>query len=375
MRKMWNILTLHLKKFFKSPGSIVLMFVMPALFSYIFGGMSVKSQETKPLVNIVVGQGEFSTEVYNLLKKNEQYTWKKASLKQARSNVSEQDTIAAVVIPDNLKQRIMENQPLFDVVIQRKTEQYYALNRYLQGTAGLILRSYQTSAFGEPASFPKLLQAVTANKGVKIEKEIIQKEKNDKADINLMFVGFAIMFMMFGLSGAASTILDERIGGTWGRLMLTPATRLQIIMGYILSYFFMGWIQLGVLMTAMSLMFDIGWGNLAYLIPFASLVIVMVVGFGLMIAGLVKTKQQASAIGAVLIVSTCMLGGVYWPIDIMPDFMQKIALGVPQSWAMAGFKEIVSGSLHAASLWKDTAALLGFSLLFFFLGLRGIKYE
>lgn len=375
MRKTWTILTLHLKKFFKSPGAIVLMFVMPALFSYIFGGMSVKSQETKPVVNIVVGKGEFSTEVYNLLKKNEQYTWKKTSLKQAKANVSEQDAIAAVVIPDDLKQRIAEKQSLFDVVIQRKTEQYYALNPYLQGTAGIILRSYQTAALSEPAAFPELLEAVTVNKGVKIEKEIIQKEQNDKADINLMFVGFAIMFMMFGLSGAASTILDERIGGTWGRLMLTPATRLQIILGYILSYFLMGWIQLGMLMTAMSLMFDIGWGNLAYLIPFASLVILMVVGFGLMIAGLVKTKQQASAIGAVLIVSTCMLGGVYWPIDIMPDTMQKIALVVPQSWAMAGFKEIVSGSLHAATLWKDTSALLGFSLLFFFLGLRGIKYE
>ncbi|WP_066320367.1 ABC transporter permease [Bacillus sp. FJAT-29814] len=375
MRKTWTILTLHFKKFFKSPGAIVLMFVMPALFSYIFGGMTVKSQETKPLVNVVVSQGEFSTEVYKLLKKNNQYNWKKATLQQAKTNVSEQDAIAAIVISDDLGQRITEQKPLFDVVIQRKTEQYYALNPYLQGTAGLILRSYQTAALSEPSAFPKLLEAVAVNKGIKVEKQMIQKEQNDKSDINLMFVGFAIMFMMFGLSGAASTILDERIGGTWGRLMISPATRLQIILGYILSYFLVGWIQLGVLMMAMSLMFDIGWGNLAYLIPFASLVILMVVGFGLMIAGLVKTKQQASAISAVLIVSTCMVGGLYWPIEIMPEFMQTIALGVPQSWAMAGFKEIVSGSLHAVTIWKDAVALIGFSLLFFFLGLRGIKFE
>ncbi|MCM3768110.1 ABC transporter permease [Neobacillus niacini] len=375
MRKTWTILTLHLKKFFKSPGAIVLMFVMPALFSYIFGGMTVKSQETKPLVNVVVGQGEFSTEVYKLLKKNNQYNWKKATLQQAKNNVFEQDAIAAIVIPDDLGQRITEQKPLFDVVIQRKTEQYYALNPYIQGAAGLILRSYHTAALSEPAAFPKLLEAVTVNKGIEIEKQMIQKEQNDKADINLMFVGFAIMFMMFGLSGAASTILDERIGGTWGRLMISPATRIQVILGYILSYFLVGWIQLGVLMMAMSLMFDIGWGNLAYLIPFASLVILMVVGFGLMIAGLVKTKQQASAISAVLIVSTCMLGGLYWPIEIMPDFMQTIALGVPQSWAMGGFKEIVSGSLRMVTIWKDAGALIGFSLVFFFLGLRGIKFE
>jgi ABC-2 type transport system permease protein len=208
-----------------------------------------------------------------------------------------------------------------------------------------------------------------------VDQQILQKDANNQVAVNLMFVGFAIMFMMFGLSGAASTILDERTGGTWGRLMITPASKLQIILGYLLSYFLMGWIQFAVLMVAMNLMFDSTWGKLTYLIPFASLVIVCVVGFGLMIAGIVKTKQQAMAISAVLIVSTCMLGGLYWPIDIVPEVMQKIAQGVPQSWAMSGFKEIVSGSLHFGTLMKDTVALCGFTALFFIIGLRGIKFE
>ena len=85
----------------------------------------------------------------------------------------------------------------------------------------------------------------------------------------------------------------------------------------------MGWIQFAVLMAAMNIMFDTTWGNLAYMIPFASLVILCVVGFGLMIAGIVKTKQQAAAIRAVLIVSTCMLGGVYWPIELFQSLCRK----------------------------------------------------
>ena len=108
-----------------------------------------------------------------------------------------------------------------------------------------------------------------------------------------------------------------------------------------------------------------------YMIPFASLVIVCVVGFGLMIAGLVKTKQQAMAISAVLIVVTCMLGGVYWPIDIVPELMQKMALAVPQSWAMSGFKEIISGSLHFNTLLKDSLALLGFTSCLLFHWIKG----
>jgi ABC-2 type transport system permease protein len=181
--------------------------------------------------------------------------------------------------------------------------------------------------------------------------------------------------MMFGLSGAASAILDERIAGTWGRLLVTPANKVQISLGYLCAYFFMGWVQFAVLMTAMKLLFDASWGKFAYLIPFASLVILSVVGFGMMIAGLVKTKQQATALSSVLIVSTSMLGGLYWPLDVVPEIMQKIALGVPQSWAMSGFKEIISGSLNSGLLLKDTLVLSGFTLLFFIIGLKGMKFE
>jgi len=375
MRKIWTIIMLRLKEFFTSPGVLVLMFVMPACFSLIFGGISMNSEKNKPIVNVVLNDSKVSTEILGLLKQDAHFDWKKESQKQAEKNVSAQDAVAAVVIPDEIGQRIAERKPVFDIIVQRKNENYLALSTHLEGTAGLVLRSYQATSNLEEGAFSKVLEAIATNKGVTVDKQIIQKDTNNSVEINLMFVGFAIMFMMFGLSGAASAILGERIEGTWGRLIVSPASKLQIILGYLLAYFFMGWIQLAVLMAAMNVMFDTSWGRMRYLIPFASLVIICVVGFGLMIAGLVKTKQQASAISSVLIVSTCMLGGVYWPIDVVPDIMQKIGLGVPQTWAMSGFKEIISGSLHAGTLVKDTAALLGFSALFFFVGLRGIKFE
>ena len=291
------------------------------------------------------------------MKKNKHYQWNKVTLKQAKVNVGEQDTVAAIVIPADLQERITDKQPLFDVILRSRTEDYLALAPHLQGTANIISRSYQTMGELDANAVSDVLEAVAMSKGVKVEKQTIQKEDNNLVEVDLMFVGFAIMFMMFGISGAASTILDERIGGTWSRLMITPAKKFQIVLGYLLAYFLMGWIQFAVLMAAMNIMFDSNWGNLTYMIPFASLVILCVVGFGLMIAGIVKTKQQAGAIGAVLVVSTCMLGGVYWSIELVPEFMQKISLAVPQSWAMSGFKEIISGSLHTSTLIKDTLAL------------------
>ncbi|MGJ7913455.1 ABC transporter permease [Neobacillus sp. LXY-1] len=375
MRKIRSLVAFNLKKLFKSPGTWVLMFVMPCLFGSIFGGIAVKSGQTKPLVNIITSNNHTSNQIAQLLKQDENYKWERASLKKAKENVSNEDAIAAIVIPDHPQNQIHKGEQIFTVIIQRKTENYLALEQHIQGTARLIASSYQTAEKINSEAFPKLLEAAADHKGIMVKKQTVEKDSNKLVDINLMFVGFAIMFMMFGLSGAASTILDERVGGTWGRLLISPARKSEIMAGYLLSYFLMGWIQLAVLMLAMSVMFDTGWGNLVYLIPFASLVIITVTGFGLMIAGLVKTKQQAGALSAILIVSTCMLGGVYWSIELVPDIMQKIALVVPQSWAMSGFKEIISGSLHGGTMFKDSMALIGFSVLFYIIGLRGMRFE
>jgi ABC-2 type transport system permease protein len=374
MRKVFAIQFLHTKEFFKSPPVILLMFIMPILFSFIFGGLAIGSETKKPVVNIVHEKDEITAHIVKLLKKNDEFQWVVTTESEAKKNVKDQKAIAAVVISKDISSKIASNMPLFDVIVQRKTDQYLALAPFLEGTVRLIYNSYQTLEKSDQSSVSRLLKAVSDNKGVQVNKQVIQKEGENQNAVNIMFIGFALMFMMFGLSGASSTILDEKKGGTWERLLISPVTKWQIISGYLGAYFLMGWLQFSVLMIAMKLLFDTHWGNLAYFIPFGSLVIFCVIGFGLMIAGLVKTKQQAIALSAVLITSTCMLGGVYWSLDLVPEFMKKISMFVPQSWAMSGFEEIVSGSLHTQTLLLDAVVLLGFSILFYAIGLRLIKH-
>ncbi|PLR94685.1 ABC transporter permease [Bacillus sp. T33-2] len=375
MRKIFVITWLRLKDIFKTPSAWVMMLVMPLIFSIIFGGVSGGSERNKPVVNIVGGKDEASRQIVELLKANDQYKWVESSESKAKENIRAQEAAAAVIVPADLIERIEAKEPLFDVVVQRKGQEYTALYPYVEGAARTVFQSYSATSQIDSTQFPALLESVAASEGVTIEKEIVQKDEGTGEAGGLLSVGFTIMFMMFGISGAASAILDERAAGTWPRLLVTPATKAQIMIGYLLSYFIMGWIQLAVLMTGMKLIFGANWGNLAYFIPFASLAILSIVGFGLMMAGLVKTRQQAGAVSAVLIVSTCMLGGVYWPLDIVPEMMRQIAKAVPQSWMMTGFREIISGSLYSPAMVQAVLALIGFSAVFFIIGLKKMKFR
>lgn len=376
MHKVLAIAWLHLKSQLTSPAAIVLLFVMPIMFSVIFGGIgSGDSVKNKPLVLIVGAQNEVYKQTIRLLSANEQFTWEESDEAAARDRVLNQEAIAAVKIADNILDHLEKEEHLFEMIVQRKTQEYATLNRYVDGVGRTLAQAALFSAGMDEGSYQILLGKAAERDPIITSQKVIQKESSNSGAVSLLSVGFTIMFMMFGISGAASTILDERVGGTWQRLLTSPTTKIQVMTGYLLSYFLMGWIQLSVLMVAMELIYGATWGNLLYFIPFATLVIITIVGFGLMMASILKTRQQAGAVSTVVIVSTCMLGGVYWPLDIVPEFMQQLAKGVPQNWMIIGFREIISGSLYTPAIQKAVLVLIGFSFLFFAIGLKKIKFD
>jgi ABC-2 type transport system permease protein len=183
------------------------------------------------------------------------------------------------------------------------------------------------------------------------------------------------MFLMITLMSVTGTILQARSMGVWYRMLAAPASRFEILGGYLASFFLIGWIQFGILMGISSWLFGIDWGSVLGQAVLVSALLLCIVGLGLFIAGLVRTAEQQSALGNLLIVSTCMLGGVYWPLDVVPDTMKKIAEFIPQAWAMKGFTELVARGGSLPDILGPVAVLLGFAAVFLTVGVVRVRYE
>ncbi|MMZ59193.1 ABC-2 type transporter [compost metagenome] len=67
-------------------------------------------------------------------------------------------------------------------------------------------------------------------------------------------------------------------------------------------------------------------------------------GISSAVAGLIRNTQQASIINSLIITPTCMIGGCFWPISFMPEFMQKAANFVPQKWTIEAVEILSSGN-------------------------------
>ena len=172
--------------------------------------------------------------------------------------------------------------------------------------------------------------------------------------------GFSIMFVMMTLIGLTGTLIEMKQNGLWSRLMITPTSQVEIITGYLLSFFFIGWIQFGILMGATHVIFGAEWGNPFLLLILASAMLLAIVCLGIAITSISKTTEQQTVLGNLIVVSTCMLAGVYWPIEVMPKYMQTIAEFLPQTWAMRGFNEVAANG----SIWESVGVLLLFAIAF-----------
>ncbi|WP_026963056.1 ABC transporter permease [Alicyclobacillus herbarius] len=187
--------------------------------------------------------------------------------------------------------------------------------------------------------------------------------------------GFATMFIIFIVFSSTGDIFREKQTGTWNRLKVSPAGRFQVIGGYALAYFVIGWFQFLLMRFLGAWLFraDIplgGWTVLA-----VCLYILGISGIALCIAGVAKSGEQHRMIGAFLALATTMMSGAYWPLDIEPVWMQHLAWFVPQTWALQAFKLAAIGASTLTALATPMIVLAGFAVVFFTAGMVQLRYS
>lgn len=384
MSKIIAICLFEIKRTFRKPSAYLLMLAMPLLFTLLFGGvLGSNSNETIPITIVDHDQSSISKTFVQQLKDKKILSVQTVSLKKAHQLLKDQDTEAIFTLNKGFEKGILKQQnDLISIKHQPNSSNSPLLKQLVEQTFNkmkiqVVSSQYWSKQSGEDwqVMYERLNQKEKGNKalteidnGTSTSKEILTGTSYSSA-------GFSIMFVMIMMLSVTGTIIDARKSGVWARLITSPISKFQVITGYFLSFFLIGWIQFMLLMVASSLFFDVQWGNTLAVVVLVSSLLLCVVGLGLTIAGLVKTTEQQNAIGTLIIVSTCMLGGVYWPLSIVPDFMQKIANFVPQSWAMKGFTQLIVGGGTIADILMPVFVLLGFSVLFLSIGISRVRYQ
>ena len=368
----------ELKRTLKNPATYVLMLAMPLLFSFLFGSLFGGGDGEQKVKIALTDQDrtEMSKQLIRQLDKEEEVGIKEVSREKAREALDGGNADAVITIPKGFAANLETGKkPEIELSHQPSSTVAPILQQLAnQAVSSLQMQVVSAKAWSEKSgeAWETMFDELKAGNSSAPAVRVVSEKGEQKAvltGVSQSSPGFSIMFVMFMIISMAGTLIEARQNGVWQRLFMTPATRFQVMFGYFLAFFLIGWIQFGLLMLSSSLLFGVGWGNPLATAVLVSALLLCVVGLGLAIASLVKTPEQQGAVSSLVIVSTCMLGGVYWPLSIVPDFMQKIAQFVPQTWAMKGFTTLMADGGSLGDIYLPVLILLGFAAVFLTVGI------
>ena len=205
------------------------------------------------------------------------------------------------------------------------------------------------------------------------EVDLSGKEIGQFAGFNafdLQVPGFAVTFLLIGmLMGVSLALIDEHDWGTLERLRSASAPLWATLTGKLLARFVVGFIQMAVLFAAGYVLFGISLGRTpaALMMP-AAAVAFAGAAFGLIVAGVGKTRDAVLPVGAIVIMTMAAIGGCWWPIDFEPAWMQQVALALPTTWAMHAFNDLMIRNLPASSALIPSAVNFGFGIIYTVIG-------
>ena len=161
-------------------------------------------------------------------------------------------------------------------------------------------------------------------------------------------VGTILTMTMVMLTGLAMT--RERERGTMESLLATPVRPAEVMLGKILPYVVIGYIQLGVILGAAFLLFDVPMmGSIALLLAMIGVFIVANLGVGFTFSTIARNQLQAVQMTFFFFLPSMLLSGFMFPFRGMPEWAQAIGEVLP----LTHFLRIVRGILLKGSTFAD----------------------
>ncbi len=171
------------------------------------------------------------------------------------------------------------------------------------------------------------------------------------------------LFFSFLLTGIS--FLRERSQGTMERLMASPLSRLDMVVGYLLGFFIFALTQTLIIVLFTIYVLDVNYyGDLWQIFVFQIVVIAAAVNLGIFLSTFARNEFQMVQFIPLIIVPQIFLCGVIWPVEQMPDYLQWLSSVLPLTYAVDGLRGIMLFGKSLIDVGLELAVLAGFTIVF-----------
>jgi len=185
-----------------------------------------------------------------------------------------------------------------------------------------------------------------------------------------------MMIMMVGGMGVSERVVIERKTGTFKRNLLAPIDKLSFLGGELLCGFVVGCMQVVIFFALGIFVFGLEiTGSILLVALISALVILMGVSFGLIVSTFARSPEAASGTVNAFTFPAAAFGGLWFPVELMPGFMQSVSKVFPTYYAMNAYQDVIVRGKGLLEILPSLSVLIGFILVFFVLGLLLFKWK
>jgi ABC-2 type transport system permease protein len=401
-----------LKQLTRDWQSALFLVIMPVaftlLFGFMFGGFNAGGEVDPrlPVGYLDLDNGSYSSYLIDLLAESDviRLVWdENATLDEFRKQMADNDLAGIIVVPEGYSagldsgdllqiKIIVDPESLSATTV--KDGALVAANRLSSVilAARLSVDAYEgQSTFADEGARQAYFDAAIGKALLAWENPPIQtrntqtgavaaeEEEQDSSSSNAFVQTSPAMMAQFsiaGLLGAATIIVEERKSRSLQRLLTTPISKAQILIGHYLAMFIMIFAQFILLIAIGQLFLQLDyvgqWGATLLLAVVTSM---SVAALGLLIGALAKTQENAVVLSLVPMFILSGLGGAWVPLEFTSETVQTIGHFTPLAWVMDGFKTILSRGQGLEAIWLSLVVLLGFTVLWFSLAVWRFRFE
>ncbi len=185
----------------------------------------------------------------------------------------------------------------------------------------------------------------------------------------LVMSSFIVLMLVSSMS-----MTKERETGTLEKLIVSPSTNKEILVGKILPYFLIGLILITFMLTVGIGGFGLPFrGTIWQLLITAILFIASALSFAILIATFAKTQQQAMMGSILVILPAILLSGILFPVENIPSAFRWICYLNPLIYSVMNFRSIILKGGDYMLFWQNCCILLVFCIVLSYAAYKNFK--
>ena len=236
-----------------------------------------------------------------------------------------------------------------------------------------LVTNYTTAII---ADFNREISGIRVNNSGLIQPEV-KMFYNPNLQSQHMFVPGVITMILILICALMTsvTITREKEFGTMEVLLVSPLKPIQIILGKVMPYFLLSFVNVILILLLSWLVFGLSVkGSIILLLAESMLYIMLSLSVGILISIVSSSMQQAIFISLVgMMLPTILLSGFIYPIENMPKVYGLISLLMPPRYFIIIIKSIMIKGTGFLYVWKETLILLLMTIVFIGISVRKFK--